>query len=59
MSSASDEASVFQNPRIVVKKILAGPQSEGDGAVVRRSIGRYYFRKRVLEKSDECSNTIE
>ncbi|XP_074361221.1 pirin-like protein [Apium graveolens] len=40
MSSASHEASVFQNPRFVVKNILAGRQSEGDGAVVRRSIGR-------------------
>lgn len=56
MSSASYEASVFQNPRTVVKKILAGRQSEGDGAVVRRSIGRYCFRRRVLENLNESSS---
>lgn len=40
MSSSSHQASVFENPRIVVKKLLARAQGEGDGAVVRRSIGR-------------------
>ncbi|KAF5184641.1 Pirin-like protein [Thalictrum thalictroides] len=30
----------FKKPRLVVKKVLAKQQSEGDGAVVRRSIGR-------------------
>ncbi|CAA3004461.1 Hypothetical predicted protein [Olea europaea subsp. europaea] len=30
----------FEQPRLVAKKILAKPQNEGDGAVVRRSIGR-------------------
>ncbi|KAH6768348.1 RmlC-like cupins superfamily protein [Perilla frutescens var. frutescens] len=30
----------FQQPRLVAKKVLAKPQSEGEGAVVRRSIGR-------------------
>lgn len=40
MSSASGQASVFEEPRIVVKKLLARAQREGDGAVVRRSIGR-------------------
>ncbi|WOL11366.1 hypothetical protein Cni_G20128 [Canna indica] len=29
----------FQNPRYVVKKVLARPQREGNGATVRRSIG--------------------
>ncbi|KAL2507293.1 Pirin-like protein [Forsythia ovata] len=38
--SASDQNSCFQQPRSVTKKILAKPQSEGVGAVVRRSIGR-------------------
>lgn len=33
----------FQNPRHVVKKVLARPQHEGDGAIVRRSIGRWWF----------------
>ncbi|KAL8133842.1 pirin-like protein [Apium graveolens] len=39
-AASSNQASAFQNPRIVVKKLLAKAQSEGDGAVVRRSIGR-------------------
>ncbi|KAK1418940.1 hypothetical protein QVD17_28093 [Tagetes erecta] len=30
----------FSSPRLVTKKVLAKSQSEGDGAVVRRSIGR-------------------
>ncbi|XP_076943467.1 pirin-like protein [Bidens hawaiensis] len=30
----------FSKPRLVTKKVLAKSQSEGDGAVVRRSIGR-------------------
>ncbi|EPS70636.1 hypothetical protein M569_04121, partial [Genlisea aurea] len=30
----------FRVPRLVVKRVLAKPQSEGQGAVVRRSIGR-------------------
>ncbi|KAK7304278.1 hypothetical protein VNO77_45145 [Canavalia gladiata] len=32
--------SAFNNPRLVVKKVLAKSQHEGDGAVVRRGIGR-------------------
>lgn len=44
MSCASSHRdSIFENPRIVVKKVLARAQSEGDGAVVRRSIGRYLY----------------
>ncbi|CAA2935241.1 Hypothetical predicted protein [Olea europaea subsp. europaea] len=38
--SASNQDSFFEQPRLVTKKILAKPQSEGVGAVVRRSIGR-------------------
>jgi len=38
--SGSGQTSSFHNPRLVVKKVLAKPQGEGDGAVVRRSIGR-------------------
>lgn len=38
--SASGQGSPFESPRIVVKKVLARPQREGDGATVRRSIGR-------------------
>ncbi|XP_059285373.1 pirin-like protein [Lycium ferocissimum] len=34
------KSSVFTRPRLVVKKLLARAQNEGDGAVVRRSIGR-------------------
>ncbi|PWA90107.1 pirin-like protein [Artemisia annua] len=30
----------FSTPRLVAKKVLAKSQGEGDGAVVRRSIGR-------------------
>lgn len=39
--SVTDQTMDFQQPRLVAKKILAKPQSEGEGAVVRRSIGRY------------------
>ncbi|RRT58112.1 hypothetical protein B296_00027813 [Ensete ventricosum] len=35
---------VLQKPRHVVRKFLARPQHEGDGAVVRRSIGRFELR---------------
>ena len=42
-SSASDAAAStpFEKPRAVVKKLLAESQPEGQGATVRRSIGRY------------------
>ncbi|KAI5081227.1 hypothetical protein GOP47_0004410 [Adiantum capillus-veneris] len=33
-------ASPFSNPRPVIKKVLSKQQPEGDGALVRRSIGR-------------------
>ena len=33
----------FENPRLVVKKVLAESQREGNGATVRRSIGRFVF----------------
>ncbi|XP_047334738.1 pirin-like protein [Impatiens glandulifera] len=39
-SSSSSQTSDFDKPRLVVKKVLAKAQSEGNGAVVRRSIGR-------------------
>lgn len=38
--SESNQAPHFDQPRMVVKKVLAKQQYEGDGAVVRRSIGR-------------------
>ncbi|KAE9450579.1 hypothetical protein C3L33_17515, partial [Rhododendron williamsianum] len=38
--SGSEQISLFDCPRLVAKKVLAKPQREGDGAVVRRSIGR-------------------
>lgn len=41
--SQSDPQSAFNRPRMVAKKVLAKPQHEGDGAVVRRSIGRLVF----------------
>ncbi|KAJ7567038.1 hypothetical protein O6H91_02G129300 [Diphasiastrum complanatum] len=34
------EACSFTKPRLVVKKLLSKEQPEGDGALVRRSIGR-------------------
>uniref|UniRef100_A0A0D9ZFQ5 Pirin N-terminal domain-containing protein n=1 Tax=Oryza glumipatula TaxID=40148 RepID=A0A0D9ZFQ5_9ORYZ len=47
-SSSSDAvaaaAATFEKPRTVVKKLLAESQPEGDGATVRRSIGRYELR---------------
>lgn len=38
--SGSDQDSPFDSPRLVVKKVLARQQKEGEGATVRRSIGR-------------------
>ncbi|XP_006576554.3 uncharacterized protein [Glycine max] len=38
--SQSDHSSAFTTPRLVLKKVLAKSQHEGDGAVVRRGIGR-------------------
>ncbi|KAJ6873760.1 hypothetical protein NC651_032568 [Populus alba x Populus x berolinensis] len=38
--SESDQSIGFDTPRLVTKKILAKLQHEGDGAVVRRGIGR-------------------
>lgn len=40
MSESNQYDSCFDRPRLVIKKVLAKPQSEGNGAVVRRSIGR-------------------
>ena len=39
--SDSDQCPPFNTPRLVLKKVLAKSQQEGDGAVVRRGIGRY------------------
>ncbi|XP_068655008.1 uncharacterized protein [Aristolochia californica] len=44
MSRCSDESSSFDTSRSVVKRVLAKPQREGEGAVVRRSIGRMELR---------------
>ncbi|KAK0608263.1 hypothetical protein LWI29_028054 [Acer saccharum] len=38
--SESDQSCGFNRPRMVAKKVLAKTQHEGDGAVVRRGIGR-------------------
>ncbi|XP_014497105.1 pirin-like protein [Vigna radiata var. radiata] len=38
--SHSLHSSAFNTPRLVLKKVLAKSQHEGDGAVVRRGIGR-------------------
>ncbi|KAM0928522.1 hypothetical protein ACQ4PT_002529 [Festuca glaucescens] len=44
-SATSSPAAVpFENPRPVVKKLLSEAQSEGQGATVRRSIGRHELR---------------
>ncbi|MQL82464.1 hypothetical protein Taro_014933 [Colocasia esculenta] len=44
MSGTADacgrDSPLFERPRLVVKKVLSKPQYDGDGAVVRRSIGR-------------------
>ncbi|XAR56757.1 hypothetical protein NMG60_11037344 [Bertholletia excelsa] len=37
-------SNVFEEPRPVVRKLLARPQHEGVGAVVRRSIGRFELK---------------
>ncbi|KAL6636525.1 hypothetical protein ACP70R_024097 [Stipagrostis hirtigluma subsp. patula] len=46
MSSSSSDAAAapFEKPRAVVKKLLAESQPEGQGATVRRSIGRHELR---------------
>eukprot|EP00249_Psilotum_nudum_P014827 c25028_g1_i2 orf=359-1417(+) len=45
LQNCLDSASPFLRPRKVVKKILSKEQSEGDGATVRRSIGRPGFEQ--------------
>ncbi|XP_062108086.1 pirin-like protein [Humulus lupulus] len=42
--SESDHTPQFNRPRLVAKKVLAKLQHEGDGAVVRRGIGRNELR---------------
>ncbi|CAL4920090.1 unnamed protein product [Urochloa decumbens] len=44
MSSSSAASAPFEKPRAVVKKLLAESQPEGQGATVRRSIGRHELR---------------
>lgn len=41
LMSESSQTPPFDRPRSVIKKFLAKHQQEGDGAVVRRCIGRY------------------
>ena len=43
MSGSSNTNSDINNPRLVIKKVLAESRREGDGATVRRSIGRFDF----------------
>lgn len=43
LRSNMSEQSGIERPRSVVKKVLARQQREGEGAVVRRSIGRSVF----------------
>ncbi|KAF5729637.1 pirin-like family protein [Tripterygium wilfordii] len=43
--SESDQDPGFTRPRLVAKKVLAKLQHEGDGAVVRRGIGRTELRR--------------
>ncbi|XP_051177105.1 pirin-like protein [Lolium perenne] len=43
-ATSSSAAAPFENPRAVVKKLLSEAQSEGQGATVRRSIGRHELR---------------
>uniref|UniRef100_A0ACD5WHI8 Uncharacterized protein n=1 Tax=Avena sativa TaxID=4498 RepID=A0ACD5WHI8_AVESA len=42
--SSAPATAPFENPRAVVKKLLSEAQSEGQGATVRRSIGRHELR---------------
>ncbi|KAL0915903.1 hypothetical protein M5K25_013370 [Dendrobium thyrsiflorum] len=44
MSETEEIPSFLQKPRRVVRKFLARPQHEGNGAIVRRSIGRYELK---------------
>ena len=43
--SGSDHSSGFDQLRLMVKKVLAKPQREGEGVVVRRSIGKSELKK--------------
>ena len=43
--SGSDHSSSFDQLRLMVKKVLAKPQREGEGVVVRRSIGKSELKK--------------
>ncbi|XP_058093503.1 pirin-like protein [Magnolia sinica] len=43
--SRADQSPCFERPRNVVKRVLAKPQHEGEGAVVRRSIGRMELKQ--------------
>ncbi|KAJ4957433.1 hypothetical protein NE237_024544 [Protea cynaroides] len=45
MSSTSDQSSVLSKPRLVVKRVNPNTQNDGDGAVVRRSIGSMELRR--------------
>lgn len=48
MSESNQYDSCFDRPRLVIKKVLAKPQSEGNRAVVRRSIGRYILEFEIF-----------
>jgi hypothetical protein len=47
---------MFAKPRVVVKKVLSKEQPEGDGATVRRSIGRWVSPLDVMLNLNEFWN---
>ncbi|CAL4928364.1 unnamed protein product [Urochloa decumbens] len=62
MSSSSAASAPFEKPRAVVKKLLAESQPEGQGATVRRSIGRYLsilFPLSTWRSNDPSSSGVD
>lgn len=49
---------MFAKPRVVVKKVLSKEQPEGDGATVRRSIGRWVSVLDVMLNLNEFWNDV-
>ena len=52
------QSAVFAKPRVVVKKVLSKEQPEGDGATVRRSIGRWVSALDVMLNLNEFWNNL-
>ncbi|XP_043710440.1 pirin-like protein [Telopea speciosissima] len=45
MSSNGDQSSVLSKPRLIIQRVIPNTQNDGDGAIVRRSIGSMELRR--------------